>query len=92
MKGCLFPWGADEYPVLLGMPGTDAHYLPVFSTIDKLRATMGRAGVSFAKVKQIDDGAEFLASLPREWIVIYDAWFTLEGKVRFTQLVAGGAS
>jgi Family of unknown function (DUF6884) len=91
LTGCLLPWGENNQPALLGMPGTEALYLPVFSTLEKLAATMRRAGVAYAKVKHIDDGAEFLASLPPEVIVIHDAWFTLEGKVRFLQLTAKGA-
>jgi len=85
LTGCLFPWGADEQPVLLAMPGTDTDYLPVFTSADKLEVTMDTVKVAYAKIKQIMDSDEFLSSIPLDIEIIVDPWITLEGKVRYVR-------
>ena len=87
LTGGLFPWGADEQPVLIHIVGgSPSQHLPVFTTPELLRATMSRAGVEYAKIKQIMDGAEFLDSIPLDIIVIKDPWYTLKGTIRYTQI------
>lgn len=95
LSGLIFPWGADNQPVLLSMPESEARYLPVFTSADKLRELMGKIKIPYAKIKQIMDGDEFLASVQVAFTVggmiasdievIVDPWMTIEGKVRYTR-------
>ena len=55
VTGTLFPWDGAQ-PVFLSMPGSPSLYLPCFTTEEKLRAVMRRAGVEFVSIKHIDDG------------------------------------
>lgn len=87
VSGCLMPW--RDGPVLLSMPGSASSYLPLFSGEAKLRECLATAGVQFASIKQITDGAAFLESVPRDVVLIHDPWFTPEGRVRFQQIVRG---
>jgi hypothetical protein len=92
LTGHLFPWkniaghpiGGE--PILLNMIGSNGLFLPTFSDEVKLRACMTRAGVEFDKIKQIMDHSEFLDSVPLEIVVMSDAWYTLEGKVRYREV------
>ncbi len=86
IAGCLFPW-RDEEPVLLQMPMSQHVYLPVFSDETRLRSLMIRAGVAFDEIKRIDEQDEFLVSLPPKIVVIKDPWFTVQGTVRFLQVL-----
>lgn len=93
LTGKLLPWGDDDQVVLIHMSACDDYFLPVFSTRDKLEATLGRAGVRFVKIKHVDDGAVFLASLPylygdgkRALRIILDPTFGRDGTVRFTEI------
>jgi hypothetical protein len=66
----LFPWRMTGFvrgaPVFLAMPGSRAVHVPCFAEETPLRAFMARAGLTFDRIKRIDDGDEFLDSLPRE--------------------------
>jgi len=96
LTGMLIPWSTwspsaplgEDQPVLLNMPGSPSFYLPCFTTEDKLRQTMGRAKIEFQKIKRIDDGREFLASIEaqRGVVVIVDPHFLENGRVRFTEI------
>lgn len=86
LDGCLIPYYADEQPVLLNMPMSEDFYLPCFASEDELRSVMGRVGVSFDRIKQIEDGPDFLASIPASVVVITKIRFTDEGRVRFNQV------
>lgn len=87
LTGRLLAWKAGT-PVLLRMAGApDAHYLACFSTPMLLERTMARLGASFDKIKRVDDGNEFLRSIPAAITVIVDPYWTDEGRVRFTQLL-----
>jgi hypothetical protein len=87
LTGCLLPWGADDQPVFLGMPESTLVYLPCFSSALILRATFALANTSFASIKHIDDGREFLASIPLKYVVILDPHFVDGGRVRFTRVL-----
>ena len=86
LTGKLFPW-SQEQPVLLQMPGSSALYLPCFSSAKGLREVLGRSRVGFGSIKQIDDGREFLSSIPGAIVVIVDPRYTEQGRVRFTQVL-----
>lgn len=59
----LLPW--DDYgPVLLKLPDRIDSYLPVFTKVEHLVSLLELHGIPFTKVKQIEDEAEFLGSLP----------------------------
>lgn len=94
LSGLLFPWrilaGGGE-PVFVSMPGSEALYLACFENVDDLRDVLYRANVPFDSIKRIDDGGEFLESIPRrlddrEVKIIRDLRFTPEGRVRFTEI------
>lgn len=102
LTGKLFPWGFDDQPVLISLFACGDFFLPLFSTEEKLRATC--KDIKFARIKRVDDGPTFLASLPyfitdRATIlgweskpllrVIIDPWFTEQGHVRFIEVQRG---
>lgn len=94
LTGKHFPWGLG-LPCFLSMPGTDALYLPCFTDPEKLCEVMAQAKAHFTGVKTIEDGPEFLSSIPTtgpggvDVHVILDPYYTPEGKVRFKQVLRG---
>jgi hypothetical protein len=90
VTGHLFAW-KDNQPVIMRMPGTDDLFLAVYSTVEKLHAIHGGIGYT---IKRIDDGFEFLDSLPVETPdghllrVIVDPYYTPRRTVRFTEVLA----
>ena len=90
LTGMLFPWNGQA-PVMLNMPMSDFLYLPCFSTEKKLEGCLERAGISWRSIKHIDDGREFVESVPRtdgvqEIKIILDPYWTEKGTVRFTEV------
>lgn len=63
LTGALLPWDTiKDQPCFLRMPDSEYFYLPCFTSIDQLRAMMGQIGVTEYRVKQVDDGHEFMSS------------------------------
>lgn len=102
LTGALFPWlDATELcegtPLLLELQGTNTLYLPMFTTVEKLRAELGRTNTKYDRIKQVQDGAEFLASIPptdpdgRKLRIMLDPWYTPQGTLRWRE-VFGAAS
>lgn len=60
LTGYLMPW-RNEQPVWIAMEGRQ--FLPVFSTLDRLIATMDEAHAPAYTVKEITDGFDFLDSV-----------------------------
>lgn len=87
LTGMLMPWWGGQ-PVLIHMlgAGSEVFYLPLFEEEHQLRSVLARAGISFASIKMVEDGPEFLDSIPPEIIVVTNLRFTDEGKVRFHQV------
>jgi len=85
LTGQLMPW-KNSQPVLLNMQGVgpDTFYLPLFEEEDQLRSVL--VGIEFESIKMVEDGAEFLDSIPLDVIVITNLRFTEEGNVRFHQV------
>lgn len=83
----LFAWAEDQ-PVLLKIAGSPLFYLACFTSADNLRAMHLHLDAPFEKIKQIEDGLEFLSSFDDHpnVIVIVDPYFTPEGRVRFVQV------
>lgn len=90
LMGNLIPW-RDEQPVLLSMPGSSYFYIACFSTPEKLHEFMRQAGICYEKIKQVEDGAEFMKSLCEDRDqddvkIIVDPYFLPNGRVRFMQV------
>lgn len=88
LTGKLFPWRGTG-PVFLSVPGSEDLYVPLFSKASSLRAAMARLRVAFVSIKKIDDGHEFLDSIPAAGVaikVILDLHWTPEGRARWLEL------
>ena len=95
LTGMLLPWKAGD-PVLLRMPACDDEFLPLFTREEDLREVLRQAGASFDSIKQVDDGREFLDSLPlmtgssRLLRVITNPRIVEQGRVRFVEVFRHG--
>jgi hypothetical protein len=90
VSGTLLPYHNGE-PVLLRFFGAGYLYLPLFSTEERLREIMARIGAPFDQIKQVNDGPDFMESLParldeRQLQVIMDPHFLENGRIRFLQI------
>src|SRR5947207_6474947 len=64
LAGYLMPMEqAPNTPVLIGMPGTDDLFIVVFSTSEKLQATMMSYAIGYDRVAIVTDGHELLDDL-----------------------------
>ena len=88
LTGMLMPWLGVGQPALVHLQGVDSSvfYLPLFEDPDSLRSVLARAGVDFDSIKQVEDGPEFLASIPLDLRVITNLRFTEEGRVRYMEV------
>lgn len=87
----LIPWWHDGAPYLLEMPGSEAVYLPCFSSADIMKeclgATMRDGDALLIDVKMIDDVREFLLSVPSHVKVILDPRVLPDDRVTFTEVL-----
>lgn len=84
IKGLLMPW-KDDQPVLITFMGSSAAYLPLFSTPQEL--VSGLLNVAeWTSIKKIDDGLEFISSVPVEINVIMNLHLLPDGTRRFSQI------
>ena len=74
--------------VLVNMFGdsTMSLHLPLFAGPEQLREVLHRVGIEFDGIKQVEDGHEFLQSVPPDIVVVTNLRFTPEGKTRYTQV------
>jgi hypothetical protein len=92
VTGHVLPW-LDDHPVFLGMKGSEAQFLPLFSSVEKLREMMRMLDVTYHSIKKIDDGYEFIDSIPRhlpsgtQIRIIIDPYLNAEGKTRFAEVL-----
>lgn len=84
LTGKLFPWDWDE-PCFLTVHGSERRNIVCFTKESSLRAVMKRVGVVFSGIKRIDDGAEFLTSVPGHIGIILDPYFVGE-RVRYVDV------
>lgn len=84
--GQMGPGQAVVDPVVLRMPGSESLYLPIFDNEDLLNETLSRMQIEVGQVMKIDDGHEWLESIPKELVVILNPRFTANGAVRFVQI------
>ena len=92
LTGKLIPW-KDGQAVLLSMPMSPHLYLSCFSTQEKLESILSQAEVEWDKIKEIDDGKEFIVSIiniiknhNQDIIIIIDPYYTETGTIKFTQV------
>ena len=91
--GYCFPW-KDGQPLWVDFPhaGTGDIFLTLFSTLDKLKTTMLLVGLTYDKVKKIDDDVDFLDSIPSRFPngtrirIIVDPMLIENGNVTFTEI------
>lgn len=86
LTGLLFAWRNGQ-PVLVHVIGSLQFHLFLFDSAEKLREELASIGAAFDSIKQVDDGPEFLASIPPEIVVALNLHHTKEGKVRYTQVL-----
>lgn len=92
LTGMLFAWDSErQVPLLLTMHGTTNLYLPCFKDKEALDAVMGKVYLDGYSIKQVDDGREFLNSLPRkdhdrDVKVVVNLRFVPNGRVRFSEV------
>jgi len=64
LTGCLLPWRHWGQPATIGIVGGGNQlYVPVFTTVEKLRALMETYTVRYESIKQVDEGREFALSV-----------------------------
>lgn len=88
ITGAVSPFFADNQPSFLRMPETDDLFLPLFSDKVTFDRFIARWPIPYDKLIQVEDGPEFLDSVPREIRVILNPREHEDGggKVRFTEL------
>lgn len=85
LTGKLIPYKECQ-PCYLNMPLSHHAYLPCFDGEDELRAMMASAKIDFDNIKHIDDGRDFLVSIPAHIIVITNMRWTERGTIKFLQV------
>jgi len=91
LTGMLFAWSGEQ-PVFTHVTGDPRFMIACFTSETKLRAFYERLRRSFERIKQIEDGPEFLTSFDGhpDVGVIVDPYYTPEGRCRYVQpLVLG---
>ena len=88
LTGRLVPFDADNQPVWIEIPDSPHRYLPIFDTQRELVHVLAKAGIRYEKIKRIDDGREFLESIPRRWMgqdvkIITRIRFMPDGRLRY---------
>lgn len=94
IDGYFMPTDAPNVPTLIGMPGTDDLFIFVFSTEEKLVATMTSLGIEYARVARVTDGVELFDEIkatnesgarPYRIRFAVDAYKADNGRVRFVE-------
>jgi hypothetical protein len=75
----------DGQPVFLNIEGHC--FIAIFSTVEKLHMALREMQIWDYKIKQIDDGFEFIDSLEGKVRIARDPWTTEQKTVRFTEVV-----
>lgn len=83
LTGCLMPWSDEtNQPAFVFVIGESKPCIPLFTDQKKLNVFSEDFGLMFDRVKHIDDGFEFLDSIPKEVDIIYNPR-KHEDKVRY---------
>ena len=95
LTGTVFPWDPErDQPLFLRMSASPAYYIACFSDVEALRALMMHLQIDGYAIKKVEDGADFISSLPAmldvgaPLHVILDPYMTEQNTMRF-QLVVG---
>jgi len=80
ITGCFLSYREGQ-PVLIRCEGKC--FLPIYSTVEKLEASMEFMKVPDYKIKHIDDGLDFIKSLEGQVVVALDP-HVVNGNTRFT--------
>ncbi len=86
LKNHFLPRLDDGQPVVLQIVDESDWYLPVFSTVARLRAEMERAGIVYSVIAIIEDERQFLGSLPPEIRVALDPHESPDGGLHFHEV------
>lgn len=89
LTGKYLGW-ANGMPWLMRVVGSEDYFVPLFSDSDVLRSMVAQVEDSIDTVKKVDDGLEFLDSIPEEYDgkklrVMLDPRF-VDGKVRYLEI------
>ena len=87
LTGCFMPIG-DDNTILLNSPGSEHLYLPVFQTVDALRAFLEDLDAPYTRVSEITDGRLLLENLPPAVKIIVDPHMTAEGTVEWLEVMS----
>jgi len=89
LTGKLFPWGEGE-PAFLRMPNSPFFYIACFESAAKLRRFMATQGFSYTKIKQIEDGREFLLGFGPEHRrmvkIVVEPRVLPNGRIRYSEV------
>ena len=97
ITGYFMPTDAPNMPVLAGMPDTDDLFIFVFSTEDKLVASMKTIGIDYARIAIVRDGSELIDEIntrnatggrPYRIRLAVDPYKADNGRVRFVEPLA----
>ena len=73
-------------PVWLEQPGSPHLYLAVFSSKERIDIFLVDYPISYDKIIHIDDGLEFISSIPREYKIIIDPYKHTNGRMRYSEV------
>lgn len=94
LTGYLMPTREQNVPVLASMPGTDDLFMFVFSSEDKLIASMRELAISYTRVSVVTDGSQLLDEVgatnaagnrPYRLRIAVDPYKAESGRVRFVE-------
>jgi hypothetical protein len=91
--GHYVPFGPNNQPVLMNLPGNPHRWVMVFSTIAKLEAAMADMGITDHVCKYVEDGLEFIQSVLETGVRIALDPYRVKGedKTRWTEITLQNA-
>lgn len=83
---------SHDRPVLVQQPGIEEYFVPVFSTVEKLKQGMVFIGVKGYSIKKVVDSLEFITSIREVGVrVMLDPRPDLDEQItRWTELILAG--
>lgn len=97
LTGYFMPTREQNIPVLASMPGTDDLFMFVFSTEEKLVASMRVLAIGYTRVSMVTDGRQLLDEVaatnaagerPYRLRIAVDPYKADNGRVRFVEPLA----
>ena len=89
ITGYLTPFKQNGQPHLIQMPGNPHFWLAVFSSLVRLEESCAELGFVGYRIKQIDDGRDFIESVMEGGVrIMLDPYrVTSENKTRWTEII-----